>query len=204
LFGVFIGIEALAMGINFVDASIPSKDVARGVFVPQVRKCRRLANSALLTKPEDERPSRCMTRSRGMLALSNVLKAVCEKDKCAEAQVVWWDMAAATSCCTRPTPVLATSHQTATPLGASHRCHAHGGHSQVTRQTLPVAVAALGALVMPYNVFFQSSVINARPRDMASPGARTTTLWCDMGRIQCPPAAGEERKLTRMVGVARG
>jgi hypothetical protein len=36
---------------------------------------------------------------------------------------------------------------------------------QVTRSTMPVAVASLGALVMPYNIYFQSAIVNARPRD---------------------------------------
>lgn len=36
---------------------------------------------------------------------------------------------------------------------------------QLTSATLPSAVAALGALVMPYNIFWQSWVVNARPRD---------------------------------------
>lgn len=35
----------------------------------------------------------------------------------------------------------------------------------LSSRTLPVAVGALGALVMPYNIFFQSSVVNSRPRD---------------------------------------
>jgi Mn2+/Fe2+ NRAMP family transporter len=30
---------------------------------------------------------------------------------------------------------------------------------------MPVAVASLGALVMPYNIYFQSAIVNARPRD---------------------------------------
>jgi natural resistance-associated macrophage protein len=48
--------------------------------------------------------------------------------------------------------------------------------AQISRETLPVAVAALGALVMPYNVFFQSSVINARPRDTGSSSKKATLL----------------------------
>ena len=47
---------------------------------------------------------------------------------------------------------------------------------RVSRETLPVAVAALGALVMPYNVFFQSSVISARPRDTSSDAKKSTLL----------------------------
>mmetsp|Transcript_11202 Transcript_11202/g.24121 ORF Transcript_11202/g.24121 Transcript_11202/m.24121 type:complete len:597 (+) Transcript_11202:151-1941(+) len=70
VFGVFIAVEAVAMGINFFSAQIPAKDLVVGLVVPKL----------------DSR-------------------------------------------------------------------------------TLPVAVGALGALVMPYNIFFQSSIVNARPRD---------------------------------------
>ena len=31
--------------------------------------------------------------------------------------------------------------------------------------TVVIAAGALGALVMPYNTFFQSYVVNGRPRD---------------------------------------
>jgi natural resistance-associated macrophage protein 2 len=37
LFAAFIGVEAVAMGINFFAAPIPASAVARGVFVPKVR-----------------------------------------------------------------------------------------------------------------------------------------------------------------------
>jgi hypothetical protein len=37
LFGLFIGVEALTLGINFFQAPIAAKDVAMGVFVPRVR-----------------------------------------------------------------------------------------------------------------------------------------------------------------------
>uniref|UniRef100_A0A7R9V4I2 Natural resistance-associated macrophage protein n=1 Tax=Chlamydomonas euryale TaxID=1486919 RepID=A0A7R9V4I2_9CHLO len=40
----------------------------------------------------------------------------------------------------------------------------------LTRSSLPVAVGALGALVMPYNIYFQSSIVNARPRDTSTEG----------------------------------
>jgi Mn2+/Fe2+ NRAMP family transporter len=36
---------------------------------------------------------------------------------------------------------------------------------QLTASTVSVAVGALGAIVMPYNIFFQSFVVNGRPRD---------------------------------------
>lgn len=35
----------------------------------------------------------------------------------------------------------------------------------LSSDTIIVAAGALGALVMPYNTFFQSHVINCRPRD---------------------------------------
>ncbi|GAX77144.1 hypothetical protein CEUSTIGMA_g4590.t1 [Chlamydomonas eustigma] len=39
---------------------------------------------------------------------------------------------------------------------------------KISSATLPVAVGALGALVMPYNIYFQSSIVNSRPRDSDS------------------------------------
>mmetsp|Transcript_22861 Transcript_22861/g.58259 ORF Transcript_22861/g.58259 Transcript_22861/m.58259 type:complete len:550 (-) Transcript_22861:416-2065(-) len=81
VFAVFIAIEAVCMGLNFVEADIPSVDVAKGIFIPKL-----------------------------------------------------------------------------------------------TSQTLPVAVAALGALVMPYNIYFSSAIVNARPRGADSSQAKRTLL----------------------------
>lgn len=69
VFGIFIAVEAVALGMNFVEAEVPTSDLARGLFIPSL-----------------------------------------------------------------------------------------------TTRSLPVAVGALGALVMPYNIFFQSSIVNSRPR----------------------------------------
>jgi NRAMP (natural resistance-associated macrophage protein)-like metal ion transporter len=46
----------------------------------------------------------------------------------------------------------------------------------LNRSNIVVAVGALGALVMPYNIFFQSSVVNARPRDTSTPGRLSMLL----------------------------
>ncbi|KAL6763561.1 natural resistance-associated macrophage protein-domain-containing protein [Haematococcus lacustris] len=81
VFFCFIVTEAVAMGINFVQADVPSVDVAKGVFIPRVSKT-----------------------------------------------------------------------------------------------TMPVAVAVLGALVMPYNIFFQSAIVNARPRDASCDGRKRVLL----------------------------
>ncbi|KAJ9522400.1 hypothetical protein QJQ45_008309 [Haematococcus lacustris] len=81
VFFCFIVTEAVAMGINFAQADVPSVDVAKGVFIPRVSKT-----------------------------------------------------------------------------------------------TMPVAVAVLGALVMPYNIFFQSAIVNARPRDASCDGRKRVLL----------------------------
>jgi Mn2+/Fe2+ NRAMP family transporter len=47
---------------------------------------------------------------------------------------------------------------------------------QLSSRTLPVAVGALGALVMPYNLFFQSAVVNSRPRDRQGGDAQMALL----------------------------
>ena len=47
---------------------------------------------------------------------------------------------------------------------------------QLSSRTLPVAVGALGALVMPYNLFFQSSIVNARPREREGGEAQMSIL----------------------------
>lgn len=39
-----------------------------------------------------------------------------------------------------------------------------------------VAAGALGALVMPYNTFFMSNVINARPRDTSTDAKKATIV----------------------------
>ncbi len=48
--------------------------------------------------------------------------------------------------------------------------------AQLTPETVLVAAAALGALVMPYNVFFQSALVNARPRDTGTDAKKRTLL----------------------------
>ena len=51
---------------------------------------------------------------------------------------------------------------------------------KLSSQTLPVAVAALGALVMPYNIYFSSAIVNARPRGADSSQAKRTLLkYCE-------------------------
>lgn len=47
---------------------------------------------------------------------------------------------------------------------------------RLTGDTVAVAAGAMGALVMPYNVFFQSAVINARPRDISTDAKKRTLL----------------------------
>ena len=42
--------------------------------------------------------------------------------------------------------------------------------------TVSVAVGALGALVMPYNIFFQSHVVNGRPRDNSTDAKKRVLL----------------------------
>lgn len=43
VFGTLIAIEAVAMGTNFIQAGIPSAEVAKGTFVPTVRRRTRVA-----------------------------------------------------------------------------------------------------------------------------------------------------------------
>lgn len=47
---------------------------------------------------------------------------------------------------------------------------------QLTPSSLPQAVATLGAVVMPYNIYFQSSLVNARPRDTGSDAKKRVLL----------------------------
>lgn len=41
---------------------------------------------------------------------------------------------------------------------------------------MSVAVGALGAIVMPYNIFFQSAVVNGRPRDANTDDKKSVLL----------------------------
>lgn len=47
---------------------------------------------------------------------------------------------------------------------------------KLSTATVPVAMGALGALVMPYNIYFQSAVVNSRPRDVDTDVKKRTLL----------------------------
>jgi NRAMP (natural resistance-associated macrophage protein)-like metal ion transporter len=50
LFGVLIGIEAVALGINFANAPIAATDVLKGVFIPRV-SAKNVLNLSASTSP---------------------------------------------------------------------------------------------------------------------------------------------------------
>ena len=50
--------------------------------------------------------------------------------------------------------------------------------------TIVIAAGAMGALVMPYNTFFQSHVVNGRPRDCDTDEKKSIVIrWAPSG---CP------------------